>query len=85
MMRRVSHSISEPKLPKGDDVTVACLNVILHDIALLCCLYLLLLFLLATHLKGIFLCNEEVRNRRGRTQGFYLCIVKAKSIGFLNM
>ena len=56
--------IGKSKLPKWDDVAVASLNVVLYDVALLSTFYLLLLFLFAAHLKGVFLCNEEVRNGR---------------------
>ena len=59
-MINVRTLIGEPKLPKRDYVTMACLYVILDNIALLCTLYLLLFFLLAPYLKGVFLCNEEV-------------------------
>ena len=40
-------------MPERDDVAIACFNVIFDDIALGRILYLLLLFLLATYLKGL--------------------------------
>ena len=43
--------ISESKLPKGDDIAIACFDVIFDNIAFGRILYLLLLFPLSTHLK----------------------------------
>ena len=45
--------ISQSKLPEGDDVTITCFNVIFDNVALGRILYLLLFFLLTTHLKDI--------------------------------
>ena len=52
--------IGKPKLPERDNVAKTCFNIIFNNIALLYTLYLLLLFLLAAYLEGVFLCNEEV-------------------------
>lgn len=43
--------IGQSKLPKGDDIAIACFNVVFDNIAFGRILYLLLLFPLSTHLK----------------------------------
>ena len=45
--------IGQSKLPERDDVAIACFNVIFDNVALGRILYLLLFFLLTTHLKDI--------------------------------
>jgi hypothetical protein len=40
-------------LPKGDDVGMACFDVVFHYVALGYILYLLLLLALSAHLKGL--------------------------------
>ena len=44
---------SQSKLPEGDDIAITCFNVIFDNVALGRILYLLLFFLLTTHLKDI--------------------------------
>ena len=45
--------ISQSELPERDDVAMACFDIVFYNVALGCVLYLLLLFFLTTHLKGL--------------------------------
>ena len=45
--------ISQSKLPEGDDIAITCFDIIFYYIALGRILYLLLFFLLTTHIKDI--------------------------------